>query len=100
MEEDLIAGLYVVDDSGEVVSHMKGHWFELVEDFDHKSVFESQLIPHGTRLMFMNYMMERYWFKFTIKMANLCGVSELGLRHHDLEKLEVKIVTDQLGYET
>jgi hypothetical protein len=92
VDDDLISGLYRVDESGEVVSDKRGEWFMLTVDYVHRSVFDSQLIPRGTRLMFMNLTMGRYWFKFTMKMENLCGVSELGLRRSELEKLVVKPV--------
>ncbi|MCW4013562.1 MAG: hypothetical protein NWF07_11310 [Candidatus Bathyarchaeota archaeon] len=91
MNDELISNLYR-EESGVVVSDMRGQWFELTEDYDHKSVFASQLVPRGTRLMFMNLTMGRYWFRFTVKMENLCGVSELGLRRGELEKLVVKPV--------
>jgi len=90
VNEEQISGLGVKDKADNCSPDKQEQWFELIEDYEHKSIFASQLIPKGTRLMFRNLTMGKYWFKFTIKMENLCGVSELGLRQPELRKLEVK----------
>lgn len=57
MDDRQISELYAEDDSGECVSDRRGQWFELTEDYNHRSIFASQLVPNGTRLMFMNLTM-------------------------------------------
>ena len=41
MDDRQISELYAEDDSGECVSDRRGQWFELTEEYNHRSIFAS-----------------------------------------------------------